>query len=41
MELKQNLLEIGEKKTIAGVTKMSHKSIKSTLDHAKKAELMK
>ena len=35
MELKQNLLEIG--KTVAGVTKMSDKSIKSTL-HGRKAE---
>ena len=36
MELKQNLLEIG--KTVAEVTKMSDKSIKSTLDHGRKAE---
>ena len=36
MELKQNLLEI--EKTIAGVTKMSDKSIKSILDHGRKAE---
>ena len=38
MDLKQNLLEIGEKKTVAGVTKMSDKSIKSTLHHGRKAE---
>ena len=38
MELKQNLLEIEKKKTVAGVTKMSDKSIKSTLHHARKAE---
>ena len=36
MELKQNLLEI--EKTVAGVTKMSDKSIKSTLHHGRKAE---
>ena len=36
MELKQNLLEIG--KTVARVTKMPDKSIKSTLDHGRKAE---
>ena len=27
------------KKTVAGVTKMSDKSIKSTLDHGRKAEI--
>ena len=37
MELKENLLEI-RKKTVAGVTKISDKSIKSTLDHGRKAE---
>ena len=37
MELKQNLLEIGEK-TVARVTKMSDKSFKSTLHHGGKAE---
>ena len=37
MELKENLLEI-EKKTIAGVTKMSDKSIKSTSHHGRNAE---
>ena len=36
MRLKENLLEI--KKTVAGVTKMSDKSIKSILDHGRKAE---
>ena len=36
MELKQNLLEI--KKTVAGVTKMSDKSIKSTPHHGRNAE---
>ena len=36
MELKQNLFEIG--KIVAGVTKMSDKSIKSTLHHGRKAE---
>ena len=36
MELKENLLEI--EKTVTGVTKMSDKSIKSTLHHARKAE---
>ena len=36
MELKQNLLEI--EKTVAEVTKMSDKSIKSTLHHGRKAE---
>ena len=35
MELKENLLEI--KKTVAGVTKMSDKSIKST-HHGRNAE---
>ena len=39
MELKQNLLEI--EKTVAGVTKMSDKSIKSTLHHGRKAETNK
>ena len=38
MELKQNLFEIGKEKKIAGVTKMSDKSIKSTLHHGRKAE---
>ena len=38
MELKQNLLEIGKKKTVAGVTKMSDKSFKSTIHHGRKAE---
>ena len=37
MELKQNLLEIEEKK-VAGVTKMSDKSIKSTPHHGRNAE---
>ena len=36
MELKENLLEIGKK--VAGVTKMSDKSIKSTPHHGRKAE---
>ena len=36
VELKQNLLEI--EKTVAGVTKMSDKSIKSTLHHGRKEE---
>ena len=36
MELNQNLLEIG--KTVAGVTKMSDKSIKSTIHHGRKVE---
>ena len=36
MELKENLLEI--KKTVAGVTKMSNKSIKSTPHHGRNAE---
>ena len=40
MELKQNLLEIG-KKTVAEVTKISNKSIKSTLHHGRKQKLMK
>ena len=39
MELKQNLLEI--EKTVAGVTKMSDKSIKSILHHGRKQKLMK
>ena len=39
MELKENLLEIErEKKTVAGVTKMSDKSIKSTPHHGRNAE---
>ena len=37
MELKQNLLEIG-KKQLPELLKMSDKSIKSTLDHGRKAE---
>ena len=36
MELKQNLLEIEKK--VVGVTKMSDKSIKSTIHHGRKAE---
>ena len=36
MELKQNQLEIG--KTVAGVTKMSDKSIKSIPHQGRKAE---
>ena len=37
MELKQNLLEIG-KKQLPELLKMSHKSIKNTFDHGRKAE---
>ena len=37
MELKENLLEIEEKK-VAGVTKMSDKSIKSTPHNGRNAE---
>ena len=38
MELKQNLLEIGEKKKqLPELLKMSDKSIKSTLHHRKKS----
>ena len=36
MELKQNLFEIG--KQLPELLKMSDKSIKSTLDHGRKAE---
>ena len=32
------IFEIGRKKTVAGVTKISDKSIKSTLHHGRKAE---
>ena len=39
MELKENLLEIV--KTVAGVTKMSDKSIKSTFQYERKQKLMK
>ena len=38
MELKESLLEIEEKKTVAGVTKMSDKSIKSTPHHGRNTE---
>ena len=38
MELKQNLLEIGKKKQLPELLKMSDKSIKSTLHHGRKAE---
>ena len=38
MELKQNLLEIEEKKQLSELLKMSDKSIKSTLHHGRKAE---
>ena len=40
MELKQNLLKIG-KKQLPELLKMSDKSIKSTLHHGRKAEIMK
>ena len=38
MELKENILEIGEKKKLPELLKMSDKSIKSTLHHGRKAE---
>ena len=38
MELKENLLEIEEKKQLPELLKMSDKSIKSTLHHGGKAE---
>ena len=41
MELKQNLLEIGEKKKLPELLKMSDKFIKSILDHGRKQKLMK
>ena len=41
MELKQNLLEIGEKKQLPELLKISDKSIKSTLHHKEKQKLMK
>ena len=36
--VEKKLLEIGRKKTVAGVTKMSNKSIKGTPHHGRNAE---
>ena len=39
MESKENLLEIGRKKQLPDLLKMSDKSIKSTLHHGRKQKL--